>query len=79
MDSYEDFMNEYCDFMATYDQSSVTALVKYTSLMSKYADFAEKIDGYDESNLTTEDYKYYIDVLARVEKKLIDTSVAVAE
>ena len=79
MDSYEEFMNEYCDFMASYDQSDATAMLKYASLMTKYADFASKVEGYNESNLSSEDYKYYVDVMARVDKKLIDTSVTVGE
>ena len=70
---------EYCDFMVSYDQSDATALLKYASLMSKYAEFATKVDGYNEDNLSAADYKYYIDVMARVNKKLIDTSVTVGE
>ena len=77
MDSYESFMNDYCDFMQSYDATNPTMLAKYTSLISDYADFATKIDSYNEDNLSAEDYKYYVDVMARVEKKLIDTSVTI--
>ena len=62
-----------------FDQSDATALLKYASLMSKYAEFAQTVDGYNEGNLSAEDYKYYVDVMARVNKKLIDTSVTVGE
>lgn len=77
MDSYEAFMNEYCDFMASYDESDLTALAKYTSLMAKYAEYASKVAGYNEDDLSAADYKYFIDVMARVDKKLVDTGVSV--
>ena len=72
MDSYEDFMNQYCDFMGSYNKSDTTLLIEYTSLMAKYAEFSSKIDNYDETNLSTEDYKYYMDVMNRVNKRLIE-------
>ena len=74
MDSYEEFMNQYCDFMETYDQSDANALLEYTSLMTKYSEFAEKVENYDETNLSAEEYKYYIDVMSRVDKRLIDVA-----
>ena len=40
--------------------------------MAKYAEFSSKIDNYDETNLSTEDYKYYMDVMNRVNKRLIE-------
>lgn len=72
LDAYEAFMNKYCDFMENYDSSDLSAMVDYLSFMSEYADFAEKIDAMDEASMTDADYKYYIDVLARVEKRMID-------
>ena len=67
-------MNQYCDFMETYDQSDANALLEYASLMNKYTEFASKVEKYDETNLSTEDYKYYIDVMSRVNKRLIDVA-----
>ena len=74
MDSYEEFMNQYCDFMESYDQSDANALLEYASLMNKYTEFASKVEKYDETNLSTEDYKYYIDVMSRVNKRLVDVA-----
>ena len=76
LDSYEAFMNEYCDFLESYDASDLSAMTEYLSMMQKYADFAEKADAMDESSMTAEDYKYYIDVTARIEKRLIDVSAS---
>lgn len=74
MDSYEDYMNEYVDFMEKYDQSDITMLTKYTSMMVKLTEFSEKIDSYNEDNLSAEDFKYYIDVTSRVNKRMADVS-----
>ncbi len=75
MDSYESFMNKYCDFMETYDESNAAALVQYMSLLAEYEKMTSKVDSYNEDNLSAEDYKYYVDVMARVQKRLIDASM----
>ena len=67
-------MNEYCDFMESYDDSDAAAVIRFASLMTKYSEFASKVDRYNEENLSAEDYKYYIDVMTRVEKRMIDIS-----
>lgn len=74
LDSYESVMNKYCDFMENYDPNDITAMAEYLTLMQEYTDFAAKADAMDESSMTDADYKYYIDVMARVEKRLIDVS-----
>ena len=76
LDAYEAFMNKYCDFMQNYDTSDFSALTEYLSMMQEYADFAQKVDAMDSSQMTDADYKYYIDVLARVEKRLIDVGMS---
>lgn len=74
MDSYEGFMNEYADFMENYDQTDLTQLPKYTSLITKALEFEEKADSYNEDNLSEEDYKYYIDVTSRINKRMVEVS-----
>ena len=54
LDSYESFMNDYCDFMATYDSSDMTALIKYASLMESYAEFMDKADDYDTDDMSAD-------------------------
>ena len=73
LDSYEEFMNEYCDFLDHYDSDDLSQLMEYTSLMQKYAEYAEKADAYDEKDMSNADLKYYIDVTSRIEKRLIDS------
>lgn len=75
MDAYEAFMNEYCDFMATYSGDSgnvVSMALDYASMMSRYAEWAEKVDAIDEGSLSTEDYAYYVEVMGRVTARLAE-------
>ncbi len=83
MDSYEEFMNKYCDFMVKYtdadavDQASM--LADYTDLVQQEADWAKRISSVDESTLSDADDAYYIEVQARVSKRLIDAGVQIQQ
>lgn len=83
MDSYEEFMNKYCDFMVKYtganasDQASM--LADYTDLMQQEADWAQRMSAVDESTLSDADDAYYIEVQARVSKRLIDAGVQIQQ
>lgn len=83
MDSYEEFMNKYCDFMVKYtdadavDQASM--LADYTDLVQQEADWAKRISAVDESTLSDADDAYYIEVQARVSKRLIDAGVQIQQ
>ena len=74
MDSYEKVMNSYADFMTKYNRSDNQAgmISEYADYMKKYADAAEKFEKWNENDLTNEETKYYIDVQARVSKRLSD-------
>ena len=75
MDSYEDFMNEYVNFMKKYmaDPSDMSLLMDYADYMSKYSDFVEDFEEWeDDDDMNTAETAYYIDVQARVSKKLLE-------
>lgn len=76
MDSYEAFMDEYVAFMKKYSDnpSDVGILADYTKYMSKYADMVEKFDKWESEDLNDAELAYYIDVQARVSKKLLDVA-----
>ncbi len=44
--------------------------------MSKYADMCDKFDKWESQDLNTTEQAYYIDVQARVSKKLLEVSNA---
>ena len=86
MDSYEAFMNQYCDFMVKYvdatnsgDSATLLAMTAdYASLVQQELDWASKIDGIDESTLSPADDAYYLEVQGRVLKKLGETGASLS-
>lgn len=75
MDSYENFMNEYVNFMKKYmaDTSDMSLLMDYADYMSKYSDFVEDFEEWeDDDDMNAAETAYYIDVQARVSKKLLE-------
>lgn len=76
MDSYEAFIDEYVAFMKKYNDnpSDVSLLADYTKYMSKYADMVEKFDKWESEDLNDAELAYYIDVQARVSKKLLEVA-----
>lgn len=77
LDSYEKLIDKYCDFMATYSSASTadqaSMLADYTDLAKQEADWAKRMKAVDRSTLSAADDAYYIEVLARVSQRLIET------
>lgn len=73
MDSYEAFFDEYIDFMKQYTSSNdpLGMLEDYTDYMTQYADTMSAMDEIDDSELTSEELAYYLEVTARVNQKLL--------
>lgn len=76
MDSYEAFINEYADFMKKYHESGnpTEMLIDYSNYLIKYTDTMDKLEKIDYENLTIQEQQYYIEVTARIEKKLLEVS-----
>lgn len=75
MDSYEKFMNEYVDFIKKYEAnpSDFSLLADYADYTTKYADFVEDFEEWeDDEDMNAAETAYYIDVQARVSKKLLE-------
>ena len=72
MDSYEEFFDEYVDFLNNFDEntSDPQMLMEYASLVSKEADMFQKMEDMDENEMTTAELAYYLEVTARIEAKL---------
>ena len=54
--------------------SPTSMLNDYADYMTKYADAMEKLDEIDEDELTKAEYAYYVDTMARIQKKLLEVS-----
>ena len=78
LDAYEACMDEYVDFIQKYmnaDPSSMTSMMgDYYRILTRYTEFAEKIDAYDESELTNAELAYYLEVTNRVSQKLLSVA-----
>ncbi len=77
MDSYEEFFNEYVDFMKKYTEEGSSAnafsmLADYSEFMTKYADMMTKMSEIDTNNLSPADSAYYLEVTARIYQKLAE-------
>lgn len=78
LDAYEACMDEYVEFMQKYMNADPTSMVSmmgdYYSILTRYTEFAEKIDAFDESELTNAELAYYLEVTKRVSQKLLSVA-----
>ena len=77
MDSYEEFFDEYIAFMKKFsesDGSDLGLLSEYSEYMSKYAEAMKELSEWEEKELNKAETAYYIEVQARINKKLLEVS-----
>lgn len=77
MDSYEEIMGEYCEFMKKYSKSNGTdpeLLSDYADYMSKYADAVEDFESWDGKEMNKKETAYYLKVQTRINKKLLEVA-----
>lgn len=74
MDSYESFINEYVEFMKKYSKNPTdfSLLTDYSRYMSEYATFVEDFENWEDEEMNTAELAYYVEVQARVTKKLLE-------
>ena len=73
MDSCEAFFDEYVAFLKTMseDPTNAAVLMRYASMMLQYSDTMEKLDAIDETQLSPADDAYYLEVMTRIDVKLL--------
>lgn len=76
MDDYEAWFNHYCDVMQRYkeDSSNLELLSEMTDLLTEETKMLEELENMDQSEMNTAELAYYIDVTARIEKKLLEVA-----
>lgn len=76
IDAYEAFMDDYIAFMTKYrdEGNPVSMLADYTAMVARYTDAVSEIDSMDENSMSAEDWAYYLEVVNRVNQKLLDAS-----
>lgn len=77
LDSYEAFFDEYIAFMEKYAESddAMGMLADYTNYLMQYADMMEKLQALDDDDLSTAEAAYYVEVMSRIEQKLLKVSM----
>lgn len=72
MDSYEEFFDEYVDFMKKYQENptDTTLLTESADMLTKEAELMKELESMDQSQMTTAEAAYYLEVTARINKKL---------
>lgn len=72
IDSYEAFIDEYCDFMKKMSQTDnvITMMTEYLEYMQKLSDMGEKFDKIQEGDLTNAEIIYYTEVMLRCTQKI---------
>ena len=74
MDEYEDFIDEYVAFMKKYRNANgadLSMATDYAKYLNEYADMVSAFEKWEEE-LSGDDLKYYVEVEARVAKKLVE-------
>ena len=81
MDSYEAFFDEYVDFMQQFSEnpSDLNLLMQYTEFMSQYTQTMNDLNAIGESELTPEENAYYLEVMARINSKLLEAAQYMGE
>ena len=76
MDSYEAFFDEYLDFMESADEEEegFGYLLRYAAMMERYVEVMDSLDAIGDEELSTADELYYLEVLSRINKKLLEAS-----
>ena len=58
-------------YMNDESDSTLSMMGDYYHILTRYTEFAEKIDAFDESELTNAELAYYLEVTNRVSQKLL--------
>ena len=74
MDSYEAFFDEYVDFMRRYkeDPTNMELLGELGDMLSREADMIREFDKIEDQDLSSAEMAYYLEVHARIYKKLAE-------
>ncbi len=74
MDAYEEFYDEYFDFMKKYmdNPSDLSLLTEYMEFLGQIDEVEKKFDAWDDEDLNTAEASYYLDVATRISKKSLE-------
>ena len=73
IDTYEEFINAYCDFLKTYDSTDINEMLKFTKLSLEYTEKAAKFAELEE-DLNEEEAYYFAQASLRIEQRLLEVA-----
>lgn len=76
IDSYEEFVDKYCEFMSAYDPTDISKLLQYTDLIQEEAKMTKAFEELD-AELTDAEALYYAEVSLRCSQKMLKASVSI--
>ena len=76
MDDYEAWFDHYCEVMKKYNEnpSDMELLSEMTDLIAEETKMLEQMENMDQSEMNKAELAYYIEVTARIEKKLLEVA-----
>lgn len=76
MDEYEDFYDEYCQFMKKYkaNPSDLTLLSQYANMLTELGEMDEAFKKWESEDLNDAELAYYMEVNSRITKKLLEVA-----
>lgn len=76
MDSYEKFFDEYVAIIKKYkaNPTDMSILSDYAKYMGQYADMMQQFEKWENKDLNAAETAYYVDVQARITKKLLEVA-----
>ena len=76
MDSYEDFFDEYVEFMLKFKATEdvLPLMDEYGSMMQQYAETMAALQEVDQDSLTKEEALYYSEVMLRINQKILEAA-----
>ena len=76
MDDYEAFFDHYCEVMKKYkaNPSDLSLLTEMADLLTEEQKMLDQMDSMDQSEMNAAELAYYLEVTARIEKKLIEAT-----
>lgn len=76
MDDYEAWFDHYCEVMKKYEEnpSDLELLSEMTELLSEETVMLDEMEKMDQSEMNTAELAYYLEVTARIEKKLLEVA-----
>ena len=76
MDDYEAWFDHYCEVMKKYEEnpSDLELLSEMSELLAEESTMLDQMENMDQNDMNTAELAYYLEVTARIEKKLLEVS-----